>query len=105
MFFLLINWWIWTPVMLVCVFLFYFMLFGGFSGAFCFRHFRFKARHEVGESAYFLECRTCESQRSNPKVRCTCGWNGCADDLHEYSFNEDTVYKYYCPRCDKEIKP
>lgn len=89
---------IWLLVVLLGLFLF------SSRKKFCFVHFRlkdFRAYHPFDTTMY---CSTCIQQEMNPKVTCACGFTGRFVDLDEHSFNEDTLMKYYCPNCDKEIK-
>lgn len=70
---------------------------------FCLKHFRFKdlkAYHPYDKRMY---CTSCINDEANPKVKHGCGFSGRFSDLQEYSFNDDTIYRYYCPKCEKPI--
>lgn len=71
---------------------------------FCFIHFRFKDLKAYQPHDTTMYCSSCIQEELNPRVQCECGFKGKLVDLDEHSFSEDTLIKYFCPCCDKEIK-
>jgi hypothetical protein len=71
---------------------------------FCFVHFRVKDLKPYQPGDPTMYCSSCIQEELNPRVDCECGFSGRLVDLDEHSFNEDTLIKYYCPACDKEIR-
>jgi hypothetical protein len=75
-----------------------------FGNRFCVRHFCFKPRIFVSPEFTFIHCEKCVAEDENPKVKCSCGWKGRFLDLEEYTYWDDTITVWHCPKCEKEIK-